>query len=1577
MAKSVDDFLKLLTASGLLSDANVQERFAQVPPDQRPQDGEALARELVKQKLLTKFQAEQLHAGKGKSLVLGNYVILDKLGQGGMGMVLKAEHKRMKRLVALKVMSPAAVKSPEAVKRFHREVEAAAKLIHPNIVAAFDADEVKGTHFLVMEYVAGTDLSALVKKNGPLPAEQAIQCIVQAARGLEFAHEQGVIHRDIKPANLLIDAKGTVRILDMGLARIEGAVGGSSEGAGLTSTGTIMGTVDYMSPEQAMDTKHADARSDIYSLGCTLYYLLVGKVVYDGDTMMKKLMAHQNAPIPELRDGQTQTSSTLNPQLSTLNQAFRRMVAKKPEDRPQTMTQVIAELERCLSGGSPTVTLNASSLESGSGNELQNFLQQISGGEGTVATGAASPAAKGTAVVPSSADEATMISSGGEAETDPRTELTLATEQSGEPKGVSPRTVRSLTPAGSPRQRSPRQRKRTSVLLGSLAAALLLLGAVIFFVQTNRGTLRVEINDPQIEVAVKGSDIVVKDEGEEDIRLKPGEHTLHVKRGDLEFDTDAITLKKGETIAVKVELSGRRVRAMRGNTLLGHREMPRAATEANAAVGSAPADRTATSNTVSGSRPDVTGPKPPLAKAPFDAQQARAHQEAWAKHLGVSVEYTNSIGMKFVLIPPGEFTMGSTPEEIEEALQAVGDNKQFQEGIKSEGPRHKVVLTQPTYLGIHEVTQADYEKVMGKNPAHFARTGQGQATVAGMETSNFPVENVNWYEAIEFCAKLSEQEQLKPFYFRAGDTVTPLDGTGYRLPTEAEWEFGCRAGTTTKRWIGDQDEQLAQAGWFIANSGNRPHAVGELKANPFGLYDVHGNVWEWVQDGWEPTYYAQFQAKPAINPNSHFSASTQRVFRGGRSRGPASCSSASHRHADNPMFRSPDLGYRVLLTVDGVKAANSQLPSPAKAPLDAQQARAHQEAWAKHLGTKVETPNSVGATMILIPPGEFLMGSSPEQVAAAKKMAEDEQMFSGDYYWTRHREEMPQHGVTITRPFWMGRTEVTVGQFRRFVESSKYVTDAEKYGAGNTEKKALDEKVKDADKGLNWKSPGYPTSDETPVTQVSWNDACAYCNWLSEQEQRTPWYQSAGQGAWKIAAQADGYRLPSEAEWEYACRAGTTTQFSFGDEASRLGEYAWYMKNFTDKAQPVALKLPNPFGLYDLHGNAWEWCQDLFNREWYAKSSPRDPLATSSTDTDHMVRGGYWTYAAAYCRSAYRGSSPPSHRSKLHGFRIVRVIDVAATINAQPTTPVSQPAAAKSADRAAAEWVLSKRGTVTVQVPDAQGKTVNESASLPAGEVVVTGVSFPNEMRDIDTSIGKLAGLSQLTSLHLDHAIRVGDADAAILANFKSLRYLHFAVSGITEAGLGSLGQLPNLEVLFLDMKGQPITDKELQRLLALTRLKEFYLFTSNIDEPHYLPLLTLPNVVTLSIGGGQLTDRVIAELEKHPHITKVGLNQCAITSEGIRALAKLRYLINLQIASSPCANADLEHVARLENLGWLFLDDTPIDDDGLEHLTALKKLGYLSIHKTKVTAAGVAALQKALPKCVIAWDDPTHAKPQ
>ncbi len=332
MPLSLNDFTRQLIDSGLLSQGDVAACLGQASAT----DAEELARWLVRQKKLTAFQAQQCYARKGKTLVLGNYVVLDKLGQGGMGVVLKAEHRRMKRLVAIKVLSPAVTKTEILLQRFQREVEAAARLTHPNIVQAFDADELHGLHFLVMEYVPGKDLASLVKQQGPLPPGLALNCIYQAAKGLEYAHQQGVVHRDIKPANLLLDERGQLKILDMGLARLLGEGDQQHE---LTTTGAVMGTVDYMAPEQAESTRTAGVPADIYSLGCTLFYLLLARPVYGGENLMQRLLAHRDQPIPSLQELRAEVPAEIDA-------LFARMVAKSPADRPESMTEVIARLDR-------------------------------------------------------------------------------------------------------------------------------------------------------------------------------------------------------------------------------------------------------------------------------------------------------------------------------------------------------------------------------------------------------------------------------------------------------------------------------------------------------------------------------------------------------------------------------------------------------------------------------------------------------------------------------------------------------------------------------------------------------------------------------------------------------------------------------------------------------------------------------------------------------------------------------------------------------------------------------------------------------------------------------------------------------------------------------------------------------------------------------------------------------------------------------------------------------------------------------------------------------------------------------
>ena len=345
MSLTVDGFLKHLSDSGVMSPQEVSSLEAKIPAGKRHRDAQELARELIRIKKLTPFQANSLCLDKPAPLVLGNYVFQDVIGTGGMGVVYKAQHRRMKRTVAVKVLSQSAIESKHLVKRFLREAQTAAKLAHPNIVTAYDADEIDGIPFLAMEFVDGVDLQIYVNNHGPMPTEKAIDCVLQAARGLEHAHSLGVIHRDMKPANILLNSQGVVKILDMGLARIQEGFPplsspDSTDMVDLTSAGQsagICGTVDFMSPEQSLDSRAADQSSDIYSLGATLYFLITGKAMYEFPTIMERILAHREAKLPSI--------CTISPHVPRqIDSIFHCMVAKTKELRYASMTDLIRDL---------------------------------------------------------------------------------------------------------------------------------------------------------------------------------------------------------------------------------------------------------------------------------------------------------------------------------------------------------------------------------------------------------------------------------------------------------------------------------------------------------------------------------------------------------------------------------------------------------------------------------------------------------------------------------------------------------------------------------------------------------------------------------------------------------------------------------------------------------------------------------------------------------------------------------------------------------------------------------------------------------------------------------------------------------------------------------------------------------------------------------------------------------------------------------------------------------------------------------------------------------------------------------
>jgi formylglycine-generating enzyme required for sulfatase activity len=518
-----------------------------------------------------------------------------------------------------------------------------------------------------------------------------------------------------------------------------------------------------------------------------------------------------------------------------------------------------------------------------------------------------------------------------------------------------------------------------------------------------------------------------------------------------------------------------------------------------------------------------------------------------ASRANLATSLTNSIGIKFKLIPAGTFMMGDAGGEPDEK-------------------QHEVTLNRPFYMGVYEVTNIKWKQVMGNVPSKWKQDDR-------------PVEQVSWDDAVEFCRKLSAMPEER----KAGRV--------YRLPTEAEWEYACRAGTKTAYSFGDDESLLGDFAWFRDNSNRSVNLVGQKKPNPWGLYDMHGNVWEWCSD-----WYGDYPADGATDPRGPPSGSF-RVRRGGSCSNAARDCRSAYRSRDYPSLRFNYLGFRLALSPSGAESSepteNTQQRSTAS---EAEPATGGAEAVAE----PVELPsltNSRGIQFKLVPVGTFMMGD----VSGAPNEK--------------------QHEVTLTKPFYMGVYEVTNSQWKQVMGD-------------------LPDDLMEDDRNLKLtKAAGRRVrrlyQPDSPVKQVTWKNAVDFCRKLSAM----PEERKAGRV----------YRLPTEAEWEYACRAGTTTKYSFGDEESRLLDYGWFLDHSGGKTQAVGQKKPNAWGLYDMHGNVWEWCNDWY--EAYSDGAVTNPQGPSSGSL-RVLRGGGWFYPAGYCRSAFRRMDLPSVRYDYLGFRL-------------------------------------------------------------------------------------------------------------------------------------------------------------------------------------------------------------------------------------------------------------------------------------------------------------------------------------
>jgi predicted Zn finger-like uncharacterized protein len=527
----------------------------------------------------------------------------------------------------------------------------------------------------------------------------------------------------------------------------------------------------------------------------------------------------------------------------------------------------------------------------------------------------------------------------------------------------------------------------------------------------------------------------------------------------------------------------------------------------------------------------------------------------------ISVELGNGVKLEMVLIPAGEFLMGSPDSNME----AANDEK----------PQHRVRITKPFYLGKYPVTQEQWEAVMGNKPSNF-------------HGPKNPVEQVSWDDCQQFLKKLNDR------FPHPGPLPTMLrtvPGEGeFRLPTEAQWECACRAGSTTRYCFGDDESGLGEYAWYSVNSGQTTHQAGEKKPNAWGLYDMHGNVWEWCADCYDGGYYAH---SPTDDPTGPATGSL-RVSRGGSWRYPARRCRSWHRLMHNPGYRRYDLGLRVSrVPADAVSGMRSR---ESAAPLKIQPIPAQTVNAGKPLRVLPETDfdlgNGVRLEMLLIPAGEFLMGSTRSDKSAKGT-------------------EKPQHRVRITKPFYLGKYLVTQEQWEAVM--------------GN--------------------NPGHLKGPKNPVEQVSWDDCQQFLKKLNDR------FFHPG----PLPEREREFRLPTEAQWEYACRAGSTTRYCFGDDESGLGEYAWYSANSGRMTHPVGEKRPNAWGLYDMHGNALEWCSDRYGRYGFDANATMDDPAGPATGSERALRGGSYISDIGECRSADRSYASPAIKWNLFGLRVSQV----------------------------------------------------------------------------------------------------------------------------------------------------------------------------------------------------------------------------------------------------------------------------------------------------------------------------------